>query len=87
VKPVEVREVKKWEVENILNKKVKRVVKYLVQWKRFMAEYDIWEREEDLGNVKVVVEFERRLNAEVRRQEKLDMAEERNFRREKLLGK
>jgi len=87
VKPVEGREVKEWEVENILNKKVKRVVKYLVQWKRFMAKYDIWEREEDLENVKVVVEFERRLNVEVRRQEKLDMAEERNFRREKLLGK
>ena len=57
------------------------------KWKRFIAEYDIWEREEDLGNVKIVVEFERRLNVEVRRQEKLDMAEERNFRREKLLGK
>ena len=28
--------------------------------------------------------FERRMNAEVRRQEKLDMAEERDFRREKL---
>jgi len=27
------------------------------------------------------------LNVEVKRQEKLDMAEERNFRREKLLGK
>ena len=28
--------------------------------------------------------FERKMNAEVRRQEKLDMAEERDFRREKL---
>jgi len=32
-------------------------------------------------------EFERRMNVEVRRQEKLDMAEERDFRREELLEK
>ena len=32
-------------------------------------------------------EFERRINAEVRRQEKIDMAEERDFRRRELLGK
>jgi len=32
-------------------------------------------------------EFERRMNMEVRRQEKLDIAEERDFRREKLPGK
>jgi len=35
---------------------------------------------------KVVAEFEGRLNAEIRRQEKLDRTEERNFRRE-LLGR
>jgi len=32
-------------------------------------------------------EFEERMNMEVRRQEKLDMAEEKDFRREKLPGK
>ena len=32
-------------------------------------------------------EFEGRMNAEVRRQEKLDMVEEKDFRREELLGK
>jgi len=32
-------------------------------------------------------EFEVRMNAEVRRQEKIDMAEERDFRRRELLGK
>ena len=32
-------------------------------------------------------EFERRINAEVRRQEKIDMAKERDFRRRELLGK
>ena len=34
---------------------------------------------------KVVVKLERRLNTEVRRQEKLNLAKERDFRREKLL--
>ena len=32
-------------------------------------------------------EFEGRMNTEVRRQEKLDMAEEKDFRREELPGK
>ena len=32
-------------------------------------------------------EFKERMNAEVRRQEKIDMAEERNFRRGELPGK
>jgi len=50
-----------------------------------MAEHDTWERKEDLGNVREVLEeFEGRMNAEVRRQEKLDIAEEKDFRREKL---
>ena len=35
----------------------------------------------------MVEEFERRMNTEVRRQEKLDMAEEKDFRRGKLPGK
>jgi len=53
-----------------------------------MVKYDIWEREEDLENIKeVVAEFVKRLSAEVRRQEKLDMVEERDFKREELLGK
>jgi len=33
------------------------------------------------------VEFEERLNAEVRRQEKLDIKEEKNFRKGELSGK
>ena len=32
-------------------------------------------------------EFEGRMNAEIRRQEKIDMAKERDFRRGELLGK
>jgi len=60
--------VEEWKVEKILNKrKVRGVVKYLVQWKRFMAKCNNWERENDLENAKeVVAEFERRINAEVR---------------------
>ena len=36
---------------------------------------------------KVITEFERRLGTEVRRQEKLDITREQNFRRGKLLEK
>ena len=56
-------------MERILNKrKVRGVVKYLVQWKGFMAEHDSWEKEKDLENAKkLVAEFERRMNVEVRR--------------------
>jgi len=53
-----------------------------------MAEQNTWEREEDLGNTrKVVGEFEERMNAEIRRQEKLDRMDEKDFRRRELLGK
>ena len=67
-KPVEVDRVGEQEVEKILNKrKVRRVIKYLVYWERFIAEYYIWKKEEDLENMKELVdEFERRIEAEVR---------------------
>ena len=40
-KPVEVERVEEWEVEKILNKKkIREVEKYLVQWKRFIAEHN-----------------------------------------------
>ena len=89
VKPIEIEEVKEWEVERILNKrKVREVIKYLVQQKRFTAEYNSWEKKEDLKNTKeLVIEFEKRINAEVRRQEKLDIAEEKDFRKRELLEK
>jgi len=49
---------------------------------------DTWERKEDLGNTREVLEeFEGRMNAEVRKQERLDMAEEKDFRRGELPGK
>jgi len=85
-KPMEIEEVEEWEIEKILNiRKIRGVDKYLVQWKEFTAEHDTWERKEDLGNAREVLEeFEGRINAEVRRQEKIDMAEERDFRRGEL---
>ena len=53
-----------------------------------MVEHDTWERTEDLGNAREVLEeFKGRMNAEVRRQEKLDMVEEKDFRRGELPGK
>ena len=39
-----------------------------MRWKKFMAEHDMWEKEEDLENIRELVdEFERRLGVEVRR--------------------
>ena len=86
---MKVEGVKEWEVEKILNKrKIRGVDKYLVWWEGFTAESDIWKKEEDLKNVKKLVEdFEGRVEAEIRRQEKLDKAEEWDFRKGELLGK
>ena len=88
-KPVEVEGVKEWEVEKILNKKkIRGVEKYLVWWKEFTAEGDTWERIENLKNAEEAIkEFEGKMSVEVRRQEKIDMAEERDFRRGERPGK
>ena len=59
-----------------------------MQQKKFIAEHDSQKKEKDLENIKeVVAEFERRLNVEVRQQKKLDIVEDRNFRRGELLEK
>ena len=51
-------------------------------------EHDSWERKEYLENAKeVVAEFKGKINIEVRRQEKLNIVEERDFRRRELPGK
>jgi len=70
----------------ILNRrKIREVVKYLERWKGFITEHDTWEKEENLENAKeVVIEFKKRINMEVRQQEKLNMVEERDFRRGEL---
>ena len=53
-----------------------------------MAKHDSWEREEDLENIKkVVTEFEGKMNVEVRRQKKLDLIKEKDFRKGELSGK
>ena len=89
VKPIEVEGVEEWKVEKILNKKkIRGVIKYLVQQKEFTIEYNVQKKKKDLENTKeVVAEFEGRINVKVQRQEKLDKAEKRDFRREELLGK
>ena len=58
-------------MERILNKrKVRGIEKYLVRWKGFTAEHDIWEKEEDLVNTREAVDkFEGKISTEVRRQE------------------
>ena len=58
-----------WEVEKILNKrKIQEVDRYLVRWKGFTTESNIWEKEKNLEHAKELVnEFE---EAEVRRQER-----------------
>ena len=85
-KLVEIEEVEEQKIEKILNKrKIRGVKKYLVRWKRFIAEHNIQEKGEDLGHTKETLEeFEGRMNMEVRRQEKLDIVEEKDFRREEL---
>ena len=85
-KPVEIEGVEEWGVEKILNKKkIRGVEKYLVQWKGFTAEEDTWERIENLKNAEEAIkEFEGRMSAEVRRQERINMVEERDFRRGEL---
>ena len=85
-KPMEVEGVEEWEVEKILNKKkIRGVEKYFIQWKGFIAEGNIQESKESLKNAgKALKEFKERMSVEVRRQEKIDMVEERDFRREEL---
>ena len=82
-KPIEVEGVKEWKVKKILNKrKIRGVEKCLVCWKRFTVEHDTWEKEVDLGNAREVVEeFEGRMSAEIRKQEKVDRIEEKDFRK------
>jgi len=83
-KPVEVEGVEEWKVEKILNKKkIRGVMKYLIQWKRFTVEGDTWERKENLKNVEELIEEFKRGGVEVRRQE----GEVDEYRRMELPGK
>jgi len=52
------------------------------------VEHDIWERKKDLENAREVLEeFKGRVKTEVKRQEKLNMAKEKDFRRGELPGR
>jgi len=86
-KPMEAEGVEEWKVEKILNKKKMRgVEKYLVRWKEFTAEGDTWERRENLKNTEeALADFEGK--TEIRKQEKIEEAEDRDFRRGELPGK
>jgi len=66
VTPVIIEGEEEFEVEKILNKQVVwRKEKFLVRWKGYMAEGDIWESRENLENVKELVEeFEREYGEE-----------------------
>ena len=45
-----------------------------MRWKEFMAENNMWKKEEDLENARELVdEFEGRMSAEDRRQEEIDI--------------
>ena len=51
-------------------------------------ESNTWERKEDLEHARELVnKFEGRMNAKVRRQKKIDMVEEKDFRRGGVAGK
>jgi len=60
----------------------------LVKWKGFTGEHNTWKKRKDLGNArKALEEFEERMNMKVRRQEKLDIVKEKDFKRGELPGK
>ena len=62
------------------------VEKYLVRWKGFIAEEDTWERRENLKNAEeALADFEGK--SEIRKQEKIEKAEDRDFGRSELPGK
>ena len=50
-----------------------------------MAEHDSQEKEEDLKNAKiVVVEFKRRINTEVRKQERLEIVDKKELQKRRV---
>jgi len=50
-----------------------------------MAKYDSWKKKKNLKNTKkVVAKFEGKISVEVRRQEKLEITKEKDFRRKEL---
>ena len=68
LKPVIIEGEEESEVEKILNKRMVRgKKKFLVRWKGYTAEEDIWENKENLKNAKEMVkEFEREYREEAK---------------------
>jgi len=64
--PIEIASEKEHEVEKILDRQERRgKPKYLVRWKRYMAEEDTWEGLENLKNMRdLVEEFEKEIREE-----------------------
>ena len=61
VEGVEEQEVKK----NLDKRKIQEVMKYLVQWKGFMAKHNTQKKKENLENIKkIVTKFEGKINTE-----------------------
>jgi len=84
-KPVIIEGEEEFEVEKIINKRIVRgKEKFLVQWKGYTAEADMWESRENLENARELVEeFEREYGeeAEELRQQELE-EEEKEFSHE-----
>jgi len=94
--PIEVASEKEYEVEEILDRQERRgKTKYLVRWKGYMAEENMWEGVENLKNMmEKVEEFEKgrfeeeiwRIRIKKEKEMKLNLEAE-EFRRGKLPGK
>ena len=83
--PVIIKGEEEYEIEKILNKKKFRGKDwYLVQWKGYMIEEDMWEPRENLGNIEdLVKEFEKEYG-EIRRVKKRNRKED---KKGELLGR
>jgi len=77
-KPVIIKGKEEFEVEKILNKRMVRgKEKFLVRWKGYTAEEDIWENRENLKNAKELVEeFKREYGKEVKELRQQEQEEE-----------
>jgi len=83
-----IKKEEEWEIERILNKqRVRGKDKYLVHWKRFIAESNTWEGRENLENAKEAIkEFEKEYQQDMEDMARQEHKEE-MFRRGELPGR